>query len=157
MSYSCLPNFKQTIFSNNHRLLQLHRMKESTQNNKLCNSRQKNSCLLDRKSLIKCAEYKSKVKRNNFEQARNVYLYCHFSICTSTFPFISSFCYLHNFLYTIFFLYIYLSFFLSIHLSFYSVTKKKPENCSLKGKCLIECVVYKATNTKKQRMKKSHI
>ena len=31
VSYSCLPNVKQTISNNNHRLLQLHRMKESTQ------------------------------------------------------------------------------------------------------------------------------
>ena len=30
VSYSCLPNVKQTIFNNNHRLLQLHRVKEST-------------------------------------------------------------------------------------------------------------------------------
>ena len=41
VSYSCLPNVKQTIFNNNHRLLQLHRMKESTQDSKLCNCRQK--------------------------------------------------------------------------------------------------------------------
>ena len=41
VSYSCLPNVKQTISNNNHRLLQLHRMKESTQDNKPCNRRQK--------------------------------------------------------------------------------------------------------------------
>ena len=41
VSYSCLPNVKQTISKNNHRLLQLHRMKESTQDSKLCNCRQK--------------------------------------------------------------------------------------------------------------------
>ena len=29
VSYSCLPNVKQTISNNNHRLLQLHRVKES--------------------------------------------------------------------------------------------------------------------------------
>ena len=39
VSYSCLHNVKQTISNNNHRLLQLHRMKESTQDSKLCNSR----------------------------------------------------------------------------------------------------------------------
>ena len=39
--YSCLPNVKQTISNNNHRLLQLHIMKESTQDSKLCNYRQK--------------------------------------------------------------------------------------------------------------------
>ena len=42
VSYSCLPNVKQTISNNNNdRLLQLHRMKESTQDSKLCNCRQK--------------------------------------------------------------------------------------------------------------------
>ena len=43
VSYSCIPNVKQTISNNNHRLLhvQLHRMKESTQDSKLCNCRQK--------------------------------------------------------------------------------------------------------------------
>ena len=41
VSYSCLPNAKQTISNNNHRLLQLQRMKESTQDSKLCNCRQK--------------------------------------------------------------------------------------------------------------------
>ena len=51
VSYSCLPNVKQTISNNNHRLLQLHRMKESTQDSKLCNCRQKSSCPLDGKLL----------------------------------------------------------------------------------------------------------
>ena len=41
VSYSCLPNVKQTISNNNHPLLQLHRMKESSQESKLCNCRQK--------------------------------------------------------------------------------------------------------------------
>ena len=40
VSFSCLPNVKQTISNNNYRLLQLHRMKESTQGSKLCNCRQ---------------------------------------------------------------------------------------------------------------------
>ena len=41
VSYNCLPNVKQTIFNNKHSLLQLHRIKESTQDSKLCNCRQK--------------------------------------------------------------------------------------------------------------------
>ena len=41
VSYSCLPNVEQTISNNNNRLLQLHRRKESTQDSKLCNYRQK--------------------------------------------------------------------------------------------------------------------
>ena len=41
VSYSCLSNVKQTISKNNHRLLQLHRMKESTQDSKPCYCRQK--------------------------------------------------------------------------------------------------------------------
>ena len=60
VSYSC-PNVKQTISNNNHRLLQLHRMKESTQDSKLCNCRQKNSCPLDCKCLTKCVVYKATV------------------------------------------------------------------------------------------------
>ena len=47
--------------NNNHRLLQLHRMKESTQDSNLCNCRQKNSCPLDGKCLIKCVVYKASV------------------------------------------------------------------------------------------------
>ena len=43
ISYSCLPNVKQTISYNNNRSLQLHRMKKSSQDSKLCNCRQKNS------------------------------------------------------------------------------------------------------------------
>ena len=61
VSYSCLPNVKQTISNNNHRLLQLHRMKESTQDSKLCNCRQKTSCPLDGKCLTKCVVYKATV------------------------------------------------------------------------------------------------
>ena len=61
VSYSCLPNVKQTISNNNHRLLQLHRVKESTQDSKLCNCRQKNSCPLDGKCLTKCVVYKATV------------------------------------------------------------------------------------------------
>ena len=53
-SYSCLPNVKQTSSNNNHRLLQLHSMKESTQDSKLCNCRQTNSCSLDGRCLTKC-------------------------------------------------------------------------------------------------------
>ena len=36
-------------------------MKESTQDSKLCNSRQKNSCSLDGKGLTKCIVYKAPV------------------------------------------------------------------------------------------------
>ena len=61
VSYSCLPNVKQTISNNNHRLLQLNRMKESTQDSKLCNCRQKSSCPLDGKCLTKCVVYKATV------------------------------------------------------------------------------------------------
>ena len=46
---------------NNHRLLQLHRMKESSQDSKLCNCLQKNSCPLDGKCLTKCVVYKATV------------------------------------------------------------------------------------------------
>ena len=46
VSYSFLPNVKQTIYNNNHRLLQLQRMKQSTQDSKLCNCRQKALALL---------------------------------------------------------------------------------------------------------------
>ena len=61
VSYSCLPNVKQTISNNNHLLLQLHSMKESTQDSKLCNCRQKNSCPLDGKCLTKRVVYKPTV------------------------------------------------------------------------------------------------
>ena len=61
VSYSCLPNLNQTISNNNHRLLQLHRMKESTQDSKLCNYRQMSSCPLDGKCLTKCVLYKATV------------------------------------------------------------------------------------------------
>ena len=56
VSYSCLPNVKQTTSINNHRLLQLHRIKESNQDSKLCNCRQKkNPCPHDGKCLTKCS------------------------------------------------------------------------------------------------------
>ena len=63
VSYSCLPNVKQTISNNNYRLLQLHRMKESNQDTKLCDCRQKkkNSCPVDDKFLTKCIVYKATV------------------------------------------------------------------------------------------------
>ena len=62
VSYSSLPNVKQTISNNNHRLLQLIRMKESSQDSKLCNCRlKKNSCPLDGKCLTKCVVYKATV------------------------------------------------------------------------------------------------
>ena len=70
VNYSCLPNVKQTICNNHHRLLQLHRMKESTQDSKLCNCRQKNSCPFDGKHLTKCVVYKATVTEttsNNHE------------------------------------------------------------------------------------------
>ena len=51
VSYSCLHNVKQTISNNNHRLLQLHRMKESTQDSKLFNCWQKISCPHDDKCM----------------------------------------------------------------------------------------------------------
>ena len=63
VSYRCLRNVTQTISNNNHRLLQLHRMKESTQDSKLCNCRQKNSCPLDGKCLTKCFVYKATVTK----------------------------------------------------------------------------------------------
>ena len=60
VGYSCLPNVKQTISdNNNNRLLQLHRMKESTQDSKLCKCRKKNSCPIDGKCLTKCVVYKT--------------------------------------------------------------------------------------------------
>ena len=65
VNYSCLPNVKQTISNNNHRLLQLHRMTESTQDSKLCNCWQKNSCPLDGKCLTKCVVYKAAVTSSN--------------------------------------------------------------------------------------------
>ena len=41
--------------------MQLHRMKESTQDSKLCNCRQKSSCPRDGKCLTKCVVYKATV------------------------------------------------------------------------------------------------
>ena len=62
VSFSCLPNVKQTISNNNHRLLQLHRMKESTRDRKLCTCRQKKKTFpLDGKCLTKCVVYKATV------------------------------------------------------------------------------------------------
>ena len=57
VSYSCLPNVKQTISNNNNRLLRLCKRKELTQDTKL--SKNKNSCPLDGKCLTKCVEYKA--------------------------------------------------------------------------------------------------
>ena len=69
VSNSCLTNVKQTISNNNNRLLQLHRMKESTQGSKLCNCRQES---IDCKCLTKCVLYRetvtgttSKTKKRN--------------------------------------------------------------------------------------------
>ena len=56
---SYLPNVKQTISNNNHRLLHLHRIKESTQDSKLCNFWQKT--LAHGKCLTKCVVYKATV------------------------------------------------------------------------------------------------
>ena len=50
-----------TISNNNYRLLQLHRMKEPTQDSKLCKCRQKNSCPLKGKCLTKCVVDKATV------------------------------------------------------------------------------------------------
>ena len=61
INYGCRPDVKQTISNNNHRLLQLHRIKESTQDSKLCNCRQKHSCRLDGNCLTKCVVYKATV------------------------------------------------------------------------------------------------
>ena len=61
VSYSYLPNVKQTLSNKNNRLLQIHREKESPQNDKLCNCRQKNSCPFDGKCLNKCVVYKATV------------------------------------------------------------------------------------------------
>ena len=68
VSYSCLPNNKQTISKNNQGLLQLHRMKESTQDSRLCNCRQKNSCPLDGWCLTKCLVYKATVTETSNNQ-----------------------------------------------------------------------------------------
>ena len=48
---SCQASVKQTISSNNHRLLQLHRMIKSTQDSKLCNCRQKKNKKKKKKNL----------------------------------------------------------------------------------------------------------
>ena len=64
VSYSCLFNVKQTISNNNHRLLQPHRMKESTQDtvaNYVTVGKKNNSCPLDGKCLTKCVVYKATV------------------------------------------------------------------------------------------------
>ena len=57
-SYSCLCTQSPKTY---YRLLQLHRMKESTQDSELCNCRQKSSCPLDGKCLTKCVVYKATV------------------------------------------------------------------------------------------------
>ena len=53
-------------------LLQQHRMKESTQDRKLCNSRQKNSCPLDGKYLTKCVAYKTTVKETTSNKQETI-------------------------------------------------------------------------------------
>ena len=53
VSNSCLPNVKQTISNKNNRLLQLHRMKESSQDSKLYNSWPKKKKLLPSSRHIK--------------------------------------------------------------------------------------------------------
>ena len=63
VSHSCLANVKQTISNKNPRLLQLHRMKESSQHSKLCNCWHKSSCPLDGKCLTKCVVYKATVTK----------------------------------------------------------------------------------------------
>ena len=72
VSYSCLPNVKQTISNNNNNLLQIHREKESPQNDKLCNCRQQNkrSCPLDRKCLTKCVVYKATVTETDSKKQK---------------------------------------------------------------------------------------
>ena len=68
VSHSCLPYGKQTISNNNHRLLQLHGMKESTQDSKLCNCRQKT---LDGKCLTKCVVYEATVTETTSNNQEN--------------------------------------------------------------------------------------
>ena len=65
VSYSCLPNVKQTISSNKNLLLQIHRKKVSPQNDKLINCRQKYCCSLDGKCLTKRVFYKATVTEAN--------------------------------------------------------------------------------------------
>ena len=65
VSYSCLLNVTQTISNNNHRLLQLHRMQESTQDIKLCNCRSKYPYPVHGKCLTKCVVYKGAVTETN--------------------------------------------------------------------------------------------
>ena len=58
-----LPNVKQTISNNNHRLLQLHRVKKNQLKiaNYVTVGKKKNSCPLDGKCLTKCVVYKATV------------------------------------------------------------------------------------------------
>ena len=62
VSYSCLSNVKQMITNHNKHLLQGHNNKKETPNNvKLCNCRDKVSCPLNGKCLAKCVIYKATV------------------------------------------------------------------------------------------------
>ena len=59
VSYRCLPNVKQTISNNNHRLLQLHRMKNQLKIAKYGTVGK--ICRLEGKCLTQCVVYKSTV------------------------------------------------------------------------------------------------
>ena len=62
VSYRCLTNVKQTISNNNHRLLQLHRMKEPTQDSKLSSKKTlAHMKASEGKCLTKCFVYKATV------------------------------------------------------------------------------------------------
>ena len=69
VSYSCLPNVKQMITNHNKHLLQGHNNKKETPNNvKLCNCREKASCPLNGKCLAKCVIYKATVTETTKNQ-----------------------------------------------------------------------------------------
>ena len=61
VSYSCIPKVKQTISSNNNRLLQLRRTKNSIQDSTDVTVGKNNSCPGDGKCLTKCVVYKATV------------------------------------------------------------------------------------------------
>ena len=62
VSYSYLPNVKQKISNNNYLLLQLHRKKESIQDSKICNCRQKKTIAhLTASASLKSIVYKATV------------------------------------------------------------------------------------------------
>ena len=62
VSYSCLPNVKQTITNHNKHLLQGHNNKNETLNSiKRCICREKASCPLNGKCLAKCVICKATV------------------------------------------------------------------------------------------------